>query len=132
MYVSIRHNILCIIKKEYKKMCTAGSRLREERMKFKLTQSELADIGGVHKNTQGNYENDQKSPDSKYLEKLSALGMDILYIITGVRSAQPEISQEEQKLIEHYRAMSEESRANMRAVGSAFAQSTPNKQAKNV
>ncbi|SFN70618.1 Helix-turn-helix [Xenorhabdus japonica] len=47
-------------------MCTTGSRLREERMNFKLTQSELADIGGIHKNTQGNYENDQKSPDSKY------------------------------------------------------------------
>ncbi|WP_426577145.1 helix-turn-helix domain-containing protein [Xenorhabdus stockiae] len=91
-------------------------------MNFKLTQSELADIGEVHKNTQGNYENNQKFPDSKYLEKIAALGIDILYIITGVRSAQTGMSREEQKLIEHYRTMSEKYRENLQIVSSAFAQ----------
>ncbi|CDH19947.1 helix-turn-helix transcriptional regulator [Xenorhabdus bovienii] len=112
-------------------MCTIGSRLREERMRLNLTQVELADIGGIHKNTQGNYENDQKSPDAKYLERIAALGIDILYIITGTRSAQPDISMEERKLVENYRSMNEESRLNIQAVGSAFAQSAPDKSIKN-
>ncbi|MEQ1975003.1 MULTISPECIES: helix-turn-helix transcriptional regulator [unclassified Xenorhabdus] len=112
-------------------MCTIGFRLREERTRLNLTQAELADIGGIHKNTQGNYENNQKSPDAKYLERLAALGVDILYIITGNRSSRPDISIDEKILVENYRAMNEESRRNMQAVGSAFAQSAPDKQVKN-
>ncbi|MCA6220043.1 helix-turn-helix domain-containing protein [Photorhabdus antumapuensis] len=112
-------------------MATIGSRLREERMKFNLTQVELADIGGIHKNTQGNYENDQKSPDAKYLERIAILGIDILYIITGVRSVQSDMSAEERNLIENYRAMNDAARLNIQAVGDSFAQSNPNRNVGN-
>ncbi|WP_340610748.1 hypothetical protein [Xenorhabdus bharatensis] len=68
-------------------------------------------------------------PDANYLAALVNLGIDTMYVLTGIKSGIPKITIEEQKFIEHYRAMSEESCANMRAVGSAFAQATPDKKA---
>lgn len=106
-------------------MCTLGARLREERVRLGLTQSELAEIVGIHKNSQGNYENDVKSPDSKYLSGLAEHGFDILYVVTGTRLPPQDISLEEQKLIENYRAMDKAARLNIQAVGDSFAQSNP-------
>ncbi|CDL85875.1 helix-turn-helix domain-containing protein [Xenorhabdus cabanillasii] len=108
-----------------------GSRIKEERKKLNLTQVQFASVGGVQPTTQVNYEKGTRTPDAEYLEKIAIAGCDVLYILTGHRTPQSEISHEEQKLIEHYRAMSEESRLNMQAVGASFAQSAPNKQAKN-
>ncbi|HHH3032411.1 TPA: helix-turn-helix domain-containing protein [Serratia marcescens] len=108
-------------------MCTLGSRLREERNRLGFTQAELADLVGIHKNSQGNYENDVKSPDSKYLSTVAEHGVDILYVVTGSRTPQTSVSIEEQKLIENYRAMDEAARLNMQAVSDSFAYSKPNK-----
>lgn len=106
-------------------MCTLGARLREERNRLGFTQAELAEIAGIHKNSQGNYENDVKSPDTKYLSLVSEHGIDILYVVTGTRTPHPEITTEEQKLIENYRAMDEAARLNIQAVGNSFAHSKP-------
>ncbi|MGO3397319.1 MAG: helix-turn-helix domain-containing protein [Serratia proteamaculans] len=106
-------------------MCTTGSRLREERVRLGKTQQELAEIGEVHKNSQGNYENDSKHPDSKYLSLIGAAGVDVLYVVTGNRTPTPVITSEEQKLVENYRAMDKAARLNIQAVGDAFAQSSP-------
>ncbi|PHM65709.1 transcriptional regulator [Xenorhabdus stockiae] len=109
-----------------------GKRLREEREKSGASQDSMAKNFGVSTRTWGKYERGETVPDAAMLSMLSnAYGFDITYIITGIPTAPVAISMEEQKLIEHYRAMSEESRVNMQAVGSAFAQSTPNKQAKS-
>lgn len=102
-------------------MCTLGARLREERVRLGMTQAELAEIAGIHKNSQGNYENDVKAPDSKYLSLVAEHGVDILYVVTGTRTPKTDISIEEQKLIENYRAMDDAARLNIQAVGDAFA-----------
>ncbi|WP_099139973.1 helix-turn-helix domain-containing protein [Xenorhabdus hominickii] len=107
-----------------------GNRIKEERKKLRLTQVQFASVGGVQPTTQVNYEKGTRTPDAEYLEKIAVAGCDVLYILTGNRTPQSEISHEEQKLIEHYRAMSEESRLNMQAVGASFAQSAPSKKAK--
>ncbi|MFS7242291.1 helix-turn-helix domain-containing protein [Serratia proteamaculans] len=112
-------------------MCTLGARLREERNRLGLTQAELAEIVGIHKNSQGNYENDVKSPDSKYLSMVAEHGIDILYVVTGVKTPQPDVSVEELKLIENYRAMDDAARLNIQAVGDSFAQSKPKIKAGN-
>lgn len=36
---------------------------------------------------QQNYEYGKRHPDTRYLEKAAALGVDVQYVITGVRSA---------------------------------------------
>ncbi|EMK7712523.1 helix-turn-helix transcriptional regulator [Yersinia enterocolitica] len=100
-----------------------GARLREERIRLGKTQAEFAEATGVHKNSQGNYENDIKSPDSKYLAALADMGVDILYVVTGMQTPKPLVSIDEQKLVENYRAMDEAAKLNIQAVGDSFAKS---------
>ena len=64
---------------------TIGDRLKEERLKLGLSQTKIAEIGGVQKNSQINYEKNNSQPDAIYLEKISKIGCDILYIVTGNR-----------------------------------------------
>ncbi len=63
-----------------------GSRLKEERKKFKLTQEALAQALGIHKTSLLSYEKESVSPPASFLEKLSKIGFDINYIITGINS----------------------------------------------
>ncbi|AWK14733.1 helix-turn-helix transcriptional regulator [Candidatus Fukatsuia symbiotica] len=103
-----------------------GGRLREERKRLGMTQTEFADVGGVQKTTQSNYENNIRLPDAQYLGSITKIGIDIAYIITGARTIKADITTEEQKLVENYRAMDDSAKLNIQAVGDAFAQSKPN------
>lgn len=64
---------------------TFGSRLREERERLGLSQTQFADVGGVARTTQHIYETDIRSPDVAYLEKLREIGVDASYLVTGSR-----------------------------------------------
>ena len=64
-------------------MTGIGPRLREERMRLKLSQSALGAIGGVETNAQGNYENGARSPKADYLLRITGAGVDINYVLTG-------------------------------------------------
>lgn len=64
-----------------------GERLRGERVKLGLSQSEFGQLAGVTKKTQMLYEADERSPNSNYMTAISAAGADILYILTGVDAA---------------------------------------------
>ncbi|WP_313604793.1 helix-turn-helix domain-containing protein [Comamonas jiangduensis] len=68
---------------------TFGERLREERKRLGMNQTELALLGGVVKFTQINYEKDERTPDLDYLAKLEAAGVDAYYILTGKRTPEP-------------------------------------------
>lgn len=65
---------------------TFGERLREERKRLGLNQTELALMGGVVKFTQINYEKNERTPDIDYLLKLHNAGVDVYYILTGQRT----------------------------------------------
>lgn len=69
---------------------TIGERLREERKRLGLTQSELARRMGVHLNTQSRYEKCVTEPDSTYLDGLRDLGFDVGYIMGWGRKRTPE------------------------------------------
>ena len=62
-----------------------GERLREERERLDFSQSALADIAGVKRNAQGNYERGERLPDVAYLAAAAGVGVDIKYVVTGVR-----------------------------------------------
>ena len=68
---------------------TFGERLREERKRLGLNQTELALLGGVVKFTQINYEKDERTPDTDYLLKLQKAGVDAYFLLTGERTPEP-------------------------------------------
>ena len=63
-----------------------GERIRLERQRLNLTQSQIADSVGVGKTTVINWEKEEgTSPNSVHLAKLLHLGFNIFYILTGQR-----------------------------------------------
>ena len=67
-----------------------SDRLTEERKRLKLTQENVADVVGVHKVTQNNYESGKRQPDAEYLHNLSKLGFDVSYILQVSDTQKPQ------------------------------------------
>ncbi|WP_422086370.1 helix-turn-helix domain-containing protein [Variovorax sp.] len=61
-------------------------RLREERKRLGLNQTDFSAFAGVSTETQSNYERGSRKPDSEYLEAIALHGVDVGYLLTGVRS----------------------------------------------
>lgn len=68
-------------------LCTFGGRLKEERLRLKLSQLDLAKVGGVGRTTQNIYEKGQRAPDVTYLHRVREVGFDIAYLLMGVRAS---------------------------------------------
>jgi transcriptional regulator with XRE-family HTH domain len=64
-------------------MESLSSRLRDERKRLCLTQAAFAKIGGVAANAQVHYESGSRCPKADYLQRISAVGVDINYVISG-------------------------------------------------
>lgn len=62
-----------------------GERLREERERVGISQTELGKIGGVVKKTQIDYEKGASAPNASYLAAVDGAGIDVLYVVTGRR-----------------------------------------------
>ena len=75
-------------------------RLREERKRLKLNQSQLAALAGTTKNSQLNYEKGNVCPSATYLAAIAAAGVDVQYVLTGQRSAEPVLTPEEKNLLD--------------------------------
>lgn len=69
-------------------MSTYGERLKLERLRLKLTQTQMAHAGGVKRQAQGFYERNVTLPRAPYLAAITLLGVDVLYIITGRHTLQ--------------------------------------------
>lgn len=61
-----------------------AERLKRERARLCLSQSQVCLAGGVSKSTQVAYECDQRVPDLEYLDRIAALGVDKVFITTGL------------------------------------------------
>ncbi len=106
-------------------MSALGNRLYEERNRLTLTQEELAQIGGVNRNTQRNYEKGERNPDAVYLMAIAAIGVDIMYVLTGNRniSTVGELTPAESKVLANYRSLPDADKASVRRLTDALAQS---------
>lgn len=62
-------------------------RLREERKRLRLSQTEFSRLAGVHLNTQSRYEKGVTEPDTAYLEAITAIGVDRFFLNFGSRLA---------------------------------------------
>ena len=80
--------------------------LTEERNRLNLKAKDVAEFVGVAIPTQSNYENGKRSPDAEYLAKLTELGFDINYVLTGKRESLS-LATQEKMLIELFRQASE-------------------------
>lgn len=63
-----------------------GKRLREERLRLKCNQENFAEIGGVKKLAQINYEKGERTPTGSFLAAVAKIGVDVNYVITGKRT----------------------------------------------
>ncbi|WP_290605973.1 helix-turn-helix transcriptional regulator [Arsenophonus sp. ENCA] len=63
-----------------------GDRLKSERLRLGLSQEMFAERCGVKKLTQYNYEKGERHPDTAYLIAAKAIGVDLLFLVTGERS----------------------------------------------
>lgn len=93
-----------------KKMLIAdqvGERLREERERLGLNQTEFGALLGVSRGTQKNYEQGANSLDLRYVAALEDCGVDAAFVLTGRRSTPlgQVFSPEEEKLIKQYRSI---------------------------
>jgi transcriptional regulator with XRE-family HTH domain len=65
-----------------------GERLMRERARLGLTQAELAELTGIARRTQINYESGQRAPDAVYLDTVDKRGIDALFVVTGRRQSE--------------------------------------------
>ncbi|MBR0573713.1 MULTISPECIES: helix-turn-helix domain-containing protein [Pasteurellaceae] len=89
-----------------------SERLKIERTRLGLKQTEFAEYCGVKSIAQSNYERGNRKPDSDYLQKAYELGVDIQYLITG-KPSHTNINTEEAFLLQQFRQLTSEQKKMM-------------------
>ena len=85
-----------------------SQRLKEERERLKLSQTDFAEYCGVKKNAQIKYEKGERQPDSDYLQKAHKFGVDVSYLLTDIRTQPVALPSDEALLLDSFRALSAE------------------------
>ena len=67
-----------------KHLLECGERLKEERRRLGYSVIEFANMLGIHRNTQGNYEAGREPPED-YLAAAKEVGVDVAFVIGGER-----------------------------------------------
>ena len=99
-----------------------GARLKEERERLGMNQTDFAARGGVSKVTQFNYESGRRSPDALYLAAVGSLGVDVLYIVTGQRASEAVgLAPDEAALVDDYRHSTQDRRKSLKEMSAALA-----------
>ena len=96
-------------------------RLREIRKGMNLTQADFGALAGVTVTAQLNYEKGTRNPDTAYLERLAAHGVDVVYLLTGERIPRgaSALSEAEAALLARYRSGSAVLRGYLQELGQA-------------
>ncbi|RAS18916.1 hypothetical protein DFO50_10272 [Microvirgula sp. AG722] len=80
-----------------------GARLVEERKRLGYNQTDFGRVGGVSKGSQILYEKGDGAPNGDYLSAIALAGVDVQYVLTGMRSSCA-MTPAERVLIERFRA----------------------------
>ncbi len=101
-----------------------GIRLREERVRLNREQAEMAELLGAKPRTYQDWERGVSAVSSEFLGTAAALGVDVLYVLTGQRTEPVEstLTPEERALLDNYQHSDEEARRSARLVLNALAQ----------
>lgn len=92
---------------EYR-MFSIGARVKEERERLGMTIPEFADAAGAKKNTVIDWQKDLSSPPAAKLQALASVGVDIQYVVIGVRSSA--LMGDEELLLKGFRQMDSETK----------------------
>ena len=89
-----------------------SERLKQERLRLGLKQTDVIKAIDVAIATFSNYETGKRSPDVDFLLKLGALGYDIGYVVTGERleNGMAVLLPDEQEWLNVYRALESDDR----------------------
>lgn len=83
-----------------------AERLKEERKRTGLTADEAAEAMEISRTTQFAYENGSTSPDCDYLLRAAEKGVDLAYVLTGIRRGDgARRSEREQDLLNRYQVL---------------------------
>lgn len=117
------------MKKE--KICFHGAgRLREERERLGFNQCDAEKLFDISRVTWGKYERGDTTPGADVLTALAAAGADVMYILTGTRSAAlPGISPRQRALLDNYEHSDESGKSIIEGTASMAAQSAQVKKA---
>jgi transcriptional regulator with XRE-family HTH domain len=81
-----------------------GARLRSERERLGASQEQFGLIGGVTRNSQATYEAGRRPCDTEYLLALMQRGIDVAFILTGVRGGD-DLAEDEAELVDCFRSL---------------------------
>ncbi|WP_122665343.1 helix-turn-helix domain-containing protein [Pseudomonas viridiflava] len=100
-----------------------GDRLREERERLGMNQTEFGTLLGVSRGTQKNYELGANSLDLRYVSALTECKVDAGYVLTGLRSRPPAegLDQAEVELIEQFRQLPADDQKTVRRIVKSMA-----------
>ena len=95
-----------------------GARLREERLRVGVSQVDFATHCGTSRNALLQWERGETAPNAGLLATMTALGIDVLYVVTGQRQGATEatLAPEEKALLAAWRDSGEKGRAALTAV----------------
>lgn len=85
---------------------SVGNRLREERQRLGLNQTELGDKVGMTRKTQILYESGERPFDVNYMLRAHQVGLDVMYVLFGIRQSEPqpnELNSDELELVKAWR-----------------------------
>ncbi|WP_025872454.1 helix-turn-helix domain-containing protein [Methylobacillus glycogenes] len=77
-----------------------GKRLKSERKRLGLTQTDFGDKAGVQRFTQYQYEAEVNSPSVRYLASILEIGVDLTFLLFGVRVDHMALPSKEMQMIE--------------------------------
>ena len=90
-------------------------RLKDERKRLYLNQTDFGALGGVKKDAQLNYENGSRKPDLAYLLALNNAGVDVFYLLTG-EIVEKRLSNDERILVSAYRQLDNSGKTSVLAL----------------
>lgn len=104
-----------------------GERLKEERTRLGFSQTEFAELVGASKRSQIGWEQGRSSPGAEALAVWASSGLDVLYVVTGSRSAPvaPALSRKEAALVDNYRHCAQEDQQAIERVALNAAKTQP-------
>lgn len=77
-----------------------GARLRGERARLKMNQTDFAELAGVQRLAQSQYESEARAPNMSYLRAIGAAGVNLGYLVFARTDTGQSVSAETQRDIE--------------------------------
>lgn len=101
-----------------------GNRLRQERERLGINQSDFAKIGGASKRSQIDWEKGTLVPNAEFLALVAEIGVDVSYVLTG-KYATAVLSKEESDVVAGYRTLDMRGKAGVLSLISGMAPQAP-------